>query len=192
MYRSQRVDRGRTLSDDNEDFYPIPGLHYTDEELAASLEHRMPSRPNLVPGEPSATEPAHAAQPRRGRARSPTSIGDRSRSRFTSAFHAGRSPTTPPRILDPGRSSPAMAVVTRRPRSREILPFQGNSTGIRPIYIPRSASGSSHYRAQYPHESDSELYAESDSDFQDIISSLAMTIEQNPKDTEKWELPPGG
>ena len=85
-----------------------------------------------------------------------------------------------------------MAVVTRRPRSREILPFQGNSTGIRPIYIPRSASGSSRHRAQYPHESDSELYAESDSDFQDIISSLAMTIEQNPKDTEKWELPPGG
>ena len=86
--------------------------------------------------------------------------------------------------MDPGRSSLAGAVMTRRaePQLPDTLA----------IDIPRPLAGSSHNSTRYLPDSDFELYVDSDGDFAVAKSSLLLEIRPNIQDSEKWELPDGG
>lgn len=182
MCPSHRMDRRvRTLCN-TEELDLIPGLSYSEEELTGregSLQAPLPSRSSRSP---AAAEPRHL---RRGRARSPTPIGERSR-RFIGSPSPERSPTHAPTPLDPGRSLLSEAIVTGPTHSaQDALRSQVGQARTRPINIPRFRHAEFCLR-----DSTSELYGESDDDFQAVVSSLSISIKQDPMHMEKWELPP--
>jgi len=184
----QRILQFPMRSDASDELEPIPGLIYSDDELASRHETRMQRQ---EPTRLADTGLEETMPPRRGRTRSAIPIGDRLRSRHS---YVGRSPTPAPRILDPGHSSLAGAVVTRRARSQDAPRSRVTS----PIDIPTrpdcrvgTLTGSDGGNIRHHHDSDSELYADSDGEFEDIKSSLSLDIKSDDLDMEKWEPPRG-
>jgi len=155
----QRTSRLSSPPDANDDLEPIPGLMYSDAELASSLQHQITPQPASDVGRLPrvGSHPQQMSQPKKisddvepppriSRTRSRTPVSDRPHNRSRR-----RSPT---------------------PNSMTIDPFVIPSTPTRHIDMPASTAGSSHNRYCY----DSDLYADSDEDSGDNATNLGGKV----------------
>jgi hypothetical protein len=186
MPRFQRTDRVPSSLDATGELEPIHDHFYSD--AVDFQDHTMPSSPHgqgtTMPNQHTSTEPVRVAPLRRARARSPTPIS-RARSRYPSG--ARRSPSPKRGIAHEADSTLANELATHRAGP----PFQAATYAIN---VSRPVAGSSrsatHGGTPARPDSDSELYADSDGEFEELTSSLSLAIKTEVDEIEKWELPP--
>jgi hypothetical protein len=182
MPRFQRTDRVPSSLD-------ATGDHsHSDAEFLPDFQDYMPSfshgHGTTMLNQHTSTEPVLAVPPKRARARSPIPT---SHARSRPPFGARRNPSPEWRIGHVADSGLASELVTRRADT----PFQATAYAIK-ISRPIACSSRSATCGGTPAQpnSDSELYADSDGEFEELASSLTLAIETNVDEMEKWELPP--
>jgi hypothetical protein len=188
MSHFQSTNHGSWPSGAIDELEPIPGLKYT--EIIPDFQDQTPSsgRGTVTSNELADADPGAIAPPRHGRPRSHIPLGDRSRSWSRSTSLAERSPSPTPGVMAQGHILLSGGVLTHRAGSPDAFRTQPTFTTSRPIDIPGAMADSSR-RSTYQDDSDSELYADSDGDFEDVTSSLSLEIRPDMRDLEKWELP---
>jgi hypothetical protein len=190
MSRFQPTGRVLLPFDTTDELEAIIGHTYSDlAEPLEDVDSFSYGQRTIVMNQLANVEPARVVAPRNTRARSPTPvpIGHRAQSR---SRRTSRRSTTPAwRMTDSADNMPAGEVVTHDTSQRSQVTATPTCT-IRPI-VGSSRSGA-HSGTQAQADSDSEIYAESDGEFEDFTSSFLLEIRSDPKDMEKWEWPPRG